>query len=82
MNNVLKIVLIVILSIFALALIGVMVLLLNSDFRFKIDLSDRNLTLVDSLEAKGSVIEDIKFDLRSSDIEILKSLMIFKYLLN
>lgn len=72
-NNTAIIILIVILSIIALAMIGGFIFLMNFGFRFNFNFNGKEMELVDSVTAKCDTIKKIDFDLSSTDVEIKKS---------
>ena len=62
--------LIVFLSILAVALVGGMVLLMNKDFNFSFNIGESNLKLIDTFETSANEVEELKFDLASTDVEV------------
>ena len=61
---------IVFLSILAVALVGGMVLLMNKDFNFSFNIGESNLKLIDTFETSANEVEELKFDLASTDVEV------------
>jgi len=62
--------LIVFLSILAVALVGGMILLMNKDFNFSFNVGESNLKLIDTFETNVDGVEELKFELESTDVEV------------